>query len=570
MLTHLSIRDVVLIDRLDLEFRSGLSVLTGETGAGKSILLDSLGLAIGRRAEAKLVRPGTERASVSAEFRVTDDHPSRGVLLENDIPEQPASQGWRELTLRRILNADGRSRAFVNDEPVGIGVLRAIGETLVEIQGQFDQHGLMDPATHLVLLDAFAGNAAERQRTEQAHEAWHATETALRNALAAAERAREEEAHLRFIADELDRLAPSPGEEPELAARRTLLQNAERLSEAIGQALGSISGDGGAEAGIVQSMRALERAADKAEGRFDAALEALGRAAVEIEEALESLNRVADDISPDGGRLEEVEERLFALRDMARKHRVQPDDLSALRDDIAARLELLDAGEDRLATLRAERDNARAAFVSAANALSRTRSEAASLLDESVNRELPPLRLEKAAFTSRIEEMPEDGWTALGRDRVSFVVATNPGMPPGPLDKIASGGELSRFLLAIKLSLAAKGSVPSLVFDEVDSGVGGATAAAVGERLDRLAESLQVLVVTHSPQVAARGRTHLQVAKAMSGATMATRVMRLDDNHRLEEVARMLAGAEITDEARAAARRLIAGNRTQPALEVRG
>lgn len=556
MLTRLTIRDIVLIDRLELEFDAGLTVMTGETGAGKSILLDALGLAVGRRAEAKLVRPGADRASVTAEFDLQADHAAHAILTENEIP--PAEGGG--LLLRRVLNADGRSRAFVNDEPVGVSVLRAVGETLVEIQGQFDQHGLMDPVTHLTLLDAFAGNGDARARTESAYRSWRTAKSALASAMAASEDAAREEERLRFIVDELDKLAPKLGEEAELDGRRTFLRNAEKLSDAITVAREALEGDAGAEAALGQAIRALERAAGEADGRFTDPLEALSRAVVELEEGLAALNRVSQDLSPDEGRLEEVEERLFALRDMARKHRVECDGLPKLRETVGRQLDLLDGRDGALAMLERQAAKSRGDYVAAAEALGNTRRSAAEALNHAVNRELPPLKLEKARFETVLEGLSEDQWNALGWDRVSFSVATNPGMPAGALDKIASGGELSRFLLAIKLALAEKDSVPSLVFDEVDSGVGGATAAAVGERLDRLAEGLQILVVTHSPQVAARGSAHLRVAKAMRDQSMVSDVGRLSPGDRLEEVARMLSGAEITEEARAAARRLIAGD----------
>lgn len=559
MLTDLSIRDVVLIDRLDLDFTPGLAVLTGETGAGKSILLDSLGLALGRRADAKLVRPGADKATVAASFEPPDGHPVWALLDEHEIDPEDV------LTLKRVLSADGRSKAFVNDTPCGVGLLKQIGETLVEIQGQFDQQGLMDAGTHIRLLDAYGRLSGQVKAVRAAYEAWRAAEKASADARADAEKARAEEEFLRFAVEELDALAPKPGEEEQLAETRTFLQSAEQITQAINQALEDVGGSEGAEARIMAAQRALDRAAEKAGGRLDEAVAALSRAAVEAEEALSALNRAGADLDVGGEDVETVEERLFALRDAARKHGVAVDALPGLRDELSGRLQLLESGEETLARLEKEAKAARAAYKQAADALSAARAKAAEALDAAVNGELPPLKLEKARFTTEVAPLDEADWGARGIDRVAFTVRTNPGMPAGPLDKIASGGELSRFLLAIKVSLAEVGTIPTLVFDEVDSGVGGATAAAVGERLTRLSERVQLLVVTHSPQVAARGADHWRVAKAERDGHMSTAVERLDDAARREEIARMLSGAEVTDEARAAADRLRDGAKREGA-----
>jgi len=559
MLSDLSIRDVVLIDRLDLDFAAGLAVLTGETGAGKSILLDALGLALGRRADARLVRPGAEKASVVAGFTPPAGHPVWTLLAEHEIDPED------RLTLKRVLSADGRSKAFVNDVACGVGLLKQVGETLVEIQGQFDQHGLMDAASHIRLLDSFGRLDAPRRTVKGAFDAWKQAKRALNDAKAGAEAARAEEEFLRFAADELDKLGPKPGEEEELAATRTLLQNAEQIAEAITIALEQLGGTEGAESKINAAQRALERAATKAGGRLDEAASALDRAAVEAEEAIAALNRAGAEMEAGGADVESVEERLFTLRDVARKHGVEVDGLAQLRDDITKRLGLLDAGESRLAALEADATKARDAYHHAADALSKGRERAAAGLDKAINAELPPLKLEKARFETAMRALDEGDWGPNGIDGVAFQVQTNPGMPAGPLDKIASGGELSRFLLAIKVCLAEVGTVPTLVFDEVDSGVGGATAAAVGERLDRLAERVQLLVVTHSPQVAARGADHWRVAKAERAGHMSSAVERLSDSQRREEIARMLSGAEVTDEARAAADRLRDGARQEDA-----
>lgn len=554
MLTGLTIRDIVLIDRLRLSFTGGLAVLTGETGAGKSILLDSLGLALGRRSEAKLVRPGADKASITAEFELPDGHAVHAILDDNDLPRED------HLILRRTVSADGRSKAFINDQPVSIALLKQIGERLVEVQGQFDQHGLLDAGTHIDLLDAFGGLEAYRSEVARHYTTWQTARREYDQAAARAEAARKEEDYLRFAAEELDKLAPQHGEEEELAERRSMLQNAERLTESITAAVDFLSGNGGADDDLRQAQRALDRVADKMGDLLNDAVAGLDRAAVEIEEAIGQLNRVGSDLNADSGALEEIEERLFALRDIARKHGTAVDDLPRLREDIAERLTLIDAGEERLATLTAQTEAARNNYERAAETLSAKRREASEKLDAAVNAELPPLKLERARFSTDIQPMEPSRWGPTGRDKVGFAVTTNPGMPGGPLDKIASGGELSRFLLAIKVALAEVGTVPTLVFDEVDAGVGGATAAAVGERLGRLAERLQVLVVTHSPQVAARGVSHWRVAKSTGGdGRAATSVSSLDPHNRREELARMLSGSEITDEARAAADRLIQG-----------
>ncbi|MEQ8443084.1 MAG: DNA repair protein RecN [Alphaproteobacteria bacterium] len=556
MLTGLTIRDIILIDKLSLTFPSGLSVLTGETGAGKSILLDSLGLALGRRSEARLVRPGAERASITAEFELEDDHPVLQVLRDNDLPIED------RLILRRTVSNDGRSKAFVNDEPASIGLLREIGESLVEVQGQFDQHGLMDATTHINLLDDYGGLMRTREGTALAFDRWQAARKALTDATAKAEAARKEEDYLRFVSSELDKLAPAMGEEEELAEKRAFLQNAEKLSEAITTATDHLSGSSGADEALGQARRALDRVAALAGERLNDAIAGLDRAAVELEEVAATLNRVGSDLNADSAELETIEERLFALRDAARKHGCQVDDLPAKSLEFAERLALIDAGEERIAKLTKQADDALAEFRTAAAALSAKRRETAERLDRAVNAELPPLKLDRAQFTTLVEQVEEGKWGRLGCDQVGFQVITNPGMPGGPLEKVASGGELSRFLLAIKVALAEVGTVPTLVFDEVDSGVGGATAAAVGERLSRLAERLQVLVVTHSPQVAARGAAHWRVAKeARDDGKPATVVDTLNPHDRREEVARMLAGANVTEEARAAADKLLEGAR---------
>ena len=553
MLLGLTIRDVVLIDRLSLAFRPGLCVLTGETGAGKSILLDALGLALGRRADAALVRPGTEQAVVSAEFAVTPNHPATAILAEAGI----ATDLSGSIIVRRTLGTDGRSRGFVNDEPTSIALLRALGDSLVEIQGQGEQHGLFDPATHRELLDALSD--ADTTDLAAAWRAWRDARNAAEEAARILAANRAEEDLLRHEHAELDALAPELDEEDRLVARRVLLQNAERLSETIGEAVGEIDGEGGALQALARALRRLTRAADRAQGLLDGALAATERAATETEEALAALSAAAQALELDPRALEQVEERLFSLRALARKHSVGVGDLSPLREKIAERLALIDAGTESALAWERKAAALRETYAAAAARVSKAREKAAKRLDTAVAAELKPLRLDKARFRTILTPLPAAEWSEHGSERVNFEVATNPGAPFGPLAKIASGGELSRFMLALKLVLAGVSSVPTLIFDEVDSGIGGAVAAAVGERLQRLGASLQVLVVTHSPQVAARGAYHWRVAKLDAQRNAVTRVEELDPDTRQEEIARMLSGSTITAEARAAAKSLIAG-----------
>lgn len=562
MLVSLSVRDVVLIDRLDLVFDQGLCVLTGETGAGKSILLDALGLALGNRAEVSLLRPGAAQASVAASFEAPPAHPALAILAEQDILTENEA-----IVLRRTLGADGRSRAFINDQPVSAGLLRRLGETLVEVQGQFEQRGLLDTASHRGLLDAYGGLTAKAETIADLWRDWRGAIQAREEAAMALDQARRDEAFLRHAVEELNSLNPTPGEERRLAEQRDLLMNAEQLIEAMNSAHDQLAGGdlapglvGGAEAALAGARRSLERAAAKAGGRLDPVMAALERAALEIEEALGQLRAVSTDINLDAARQGEIEERLFSLRDLARKHGVEADALATLRDELAARLAAIDSGGEHLAALDRALQAQREAYLAAAEKLSAQRVRAAAALDQAVDAELPPLKLEKASFHTRVERLDETGWNPQGLDRIAFDVATNPGSRPGPIAKIASGGELARFLLALKVVLAGIGPRKTLIFDEVDSGIGGATAHAVGERLARLTHDRQVLVVTHSPQVSARGAQHWRVHKETAGNGAATRVSPLSADERQEEIARMLSGAEITEEARAAARRLIAAD----------
>ncbi|MBY0335926.1 MAG: DNA repair protein RecN [Acetobacteraceae bacterium] len=559
MLVSLSIRDVVLIERLDLAFGPGLSVLTGETGAGKSILLDSLGLALGMRAEAGLVRSGQSQASVAAVFQPPPDHPAFAIL------EEQGMEAEGEIVLRRVVQADGRSRAFVNDQPAGVALLRRIGSLLVEVQGQHDQMGLADPATHAGVLDGHGGLDPLRGEVARAWRAWRGAEDALEEAREAVAAALRDEEWLRHAVAELDQLAPEEGEEDTLAQERQTLQQGERRMEAVASALSELQprdrrGGTPPAAALRNAARALERLPANAGLDASAVLAALGSAQDALSEAESLLERLAHEAVPDPRRMEQVEDRLFTLRAAARKHGVTVVELPGLLETLKARLAALDAGTGRVAALEAQRDAARRAYLEAGQRLSEARRRAAAKLEKALGAELPPLKLERARIAVEVASRDEAGWGPEGMDRVALLVSTNPGQAPGALGRIASGGELSRMMLALKVVLAQGSVVPSLVFDEVDSGIGGATAAAVGERLTRVADKLQVLVVTHSPQVAARGAQHLRVAKAVKGGRAETRVESLDAEERREEIARMLSGERVTAAARAAADDLLAGS----------
>ncbi len=553
MLRQLSIRDIVLIDALDLEFERGLNALTGETGAGKSILLDALGLALGARGGAGLVRAGASQGSAIAAFEPAPDHPVHAALREAGLP--PTVEDG--LILRRTVTAEGRGRAFVNDQPTSTGTLRAIGDMLVETHGQHDDRGLLNPAGHRALLDGFAGVEGEAAEVAKL---WRAAKDA-NNALTAAQAAQEEAArdadYLRHSVDELDELAPEAGEADALDAERRLMQAADKMREEVARAA-QVLGLEGAEGAMGDALRRLDHAAPQLEGRLDGPLAALDRAMTELGEAQSGVEAALEALTFDPYRLETVEERLFALRGLGRKHNVQPDDLADLRDKLAENLNAIDAGEGRIAELDAEAEAARARYLSAAEALGKVRRAAAARLDQAVAAELGPLKMERAVFETAVETLPPEEAGPDGIDRIAFTVATNPGSRPGPIGKIASGGELSRFLLALKAPLASSGDV-TMIFDEIDRGVGGATADAVGRRLERLAGAGQVLVVTHSPQVAARAACQWRIWKSVEGEATRTSVVRLGSDERVDEIARMLAGETVTAEARGAAEALLAG-----------
>ena len=562
MLLSLSIRNVVLIDTLDAVFESGLCALTGETGAGKSILLGALGLAAGERADRAQLRSGADEALAVAEFDLPDSHPARAMLDEADIAVEPGEP----LILRRRLGEDGRSRAHVNDQPASIGLLRSLGDVLVEVHGQHDGRGLMDPRTHRAYLDAYAGHDDLRAACRTAWTEFSGARRHLDDLVSANRASDEEKAFLTHSLEELEALSPKTGEEGALADERQFLQGAERALGDLQDAQQALAGDGGGlEGRLNAALRGLERVrghigegGGSAGDALERAASAIDRALIEFTEAEDALADAAQAFDVEPGRLDAVEERLFALRGLARKHDVEVEDLPALHGRLADQLDAIENASDRIAEAEKAVTAAKARYDDAAHALSRSREKAGKALAKAVAEELPPLKMDKARFqvsvTSNDERAGPDG-----RDTVAFEVATNPGSPFGPLDKIASGGELSRFGLALKVSLAGDDEGLVLVFDEVDQGVGGAVADAVGRRLKRLAEKGQTLVVTHSPQVAAVADHHWKIVKDDDGkGGVRTTLVRLEGEARREEIARMLSGAEVTDAARAQAEALMA------------
>lgn len=563
MLAALSIRNIVLIDRLDIEFRPGLTVLTGETGAGKSILLDAFALALGGRGDGTLVRSGESQGQITAVFDIRANHPAVTTAVE------AGAEVDGELILRRVQMADGRTRAFINDQPVSVQALRSVGSELVEIHGQHDDRALVDPAMHRALLDAFGGLEDQARAVRAAHGQWRALREELETERERIAAALKEQEFLRHAHAELSALAPQPGEEDDLAERRSIMQQSEKVAGDLREAFDSIAGDQPLANALAGVMRRLERRAPQAPVLMEPPLKALEEALNATETAAQVLEQALRDCEFDPQELEAVEERLFALRGAARKYAVPVSGLADLTGRFAADLAAIDSGEAHVAALERKVTEARAGLDKAARALSAARKKTAADLDNAVMGELAPLKLENARFTASVDTGEGDPGPD-GIDRVEFWVQTNPGTRPGPMMKVASGGELARFMLALKVSLADRGSAPCLVFDEIDTGVGGAVADAIGQRLARLAERVQVLAVTHAPQVAARATTHMRISKsgvadgkAKAGrkkaqdAAVATRITPLDADARQEEIARMLAGATITDEARAAAARLL-------------
>jgi DNA repair protein RecN (Recombination protein N) len=554
MLVQLSIRDIVLIDKVDLEFGRGLTILTGETGAGKSILLDGLSLALGARGEAGLVRNGAQQGQISAAFELGREHPAIAAALAQDI------EARETLILRRQQLADGRSRAYVNDQRVTTQSLRAIARELVEIHGQHDDRALVDPVTHRALVDAFGGLSAMAAEVREAHKRMRELKAEAAGEAARLEAQRSQADYLRHASAELTGLAAAPGEECTLAERRSVLMQAEKIASELYEVQAAVTGEHSPIPALSAVLRRLERRQAQAPSLITPAAEALDAALNALDIAGQALDQAVRDASFEPRELERIEERLFALRAASRKYAVPADELAALAEKFAAALDALDSGQSRLQQLKREAEDAAAAYEAKARALSQARKNAAARLDAAVGAELAPLKLESAEFKTEFAIGPEG---PEGYDQVEFWVKTNPGTNPGPLMKIASGGELARFMLALKVVLADRGSAPTLVFDEIDAGAGGAVADAIGQRLARLGSRVQVLAVTHAPQVAARASGHFRILKALTGEgeNVATCVSALGEEGRREEIARMLAGAIITDEARAAAARLLAGAR---------
>jgi DNA repair protein RecN (Recombination protein N) len=552
MLTRLSIRDIVLIERLDIDFGTGLSVLTGETGAGKSILLDAFALALGARGDAGLVRSGAEQGQVTAAFELPAAHPAHAIVEANGISLEDV------LVLRRVQLADGRTRAFINDQPASVQALKTVGAALVEIHGQHDDRALVDASSHRRLLDAYGGLLGQVTDIARLWEAHKAARAALDEHRARVAQAEREADWLRHATDELTKLAPESGEEATLAARRTTMMQAEKVAGDLRDALEAVSGPKSAVPELAAAIRRLERRQTQAPGLIEPAVRSLDAGLAAIEDGRAHLEAALAAADHDPNELEKSEARLFALRAAARKYHVAADDLAAFAERCRSELEALDAGVGHIEKLEAAVTETESRYRAAARALSAGRAKAAQKLDAALRRELGPLKLERARFSTEIESDAAAAGPD-GIDRVEFWAQTNPGSRPGPMMKVASGGELARFMLALKVVLADRGSAPTLVFDEIDTGVGGAVADAIGMRLAKLAARVQVMAVTHAPQVAARADNHYVISKDARdrGKRTATQVAQVAADHRREEIARMLAGTEITEEARAAAERLI-------------
>jgi len=551
MLTRLSIRNIVLIEALDLDFAGGLGVLTGETGAGKSILLDALGLVLGDRADSGLVRAGQDKASVTASFDVARVPDAIAAVLEDSEIEIEAGE---PLIVRRQLRADGGSKAFINDQPVGVALLRELSAGLVELHGQHDDRGLVNARGHRLLLDRFAG--IDGAMLEAMWSGWRAAQSRLDDARAEVDKAREDQDLLLAHLAELTEIGPQAGEEARLAEVRASMQKGERLAEDLEQLRLVWDGSDSPLAALRVAARRLDRIATE-HPLLAEALASLDRAIIETGEAEERLSSAAEALIHDPDELDRAETRLFELRALARKHRCEVDELPDMMRSLRTALDAIEGGEAELDALEAAEREAGDAYRALAARVHEARIAAAKQLDKAVAKELGPLKLDSAQFLTAIEKLPDDRWGAHGMDGVEFLISTNPGAEFAPLSKIASGGELSRFILALKVSLAEQGGAASMIFDEIDRGVGGAVASAIGERLARLADGGQVLVVTHSPQVAARGVRHYMIAKTSEGTVTRTSVALLDETGRQEEIARMLSGSEITSEARAQADRLL-------------
>lgn len=551
MLRSLNIRNVVLIDKLDIDFRSGFGVLTGETGAGKSILLDSLGLVLGKRAETSLIRKGEDKLSVTAVFDNIDNPDFDMLLSDNDLEKTS------EIMIKRSLSSSGAGKIFFNDQPISARLLKEIGKYLVEIHGQFDNQGLLNPANHLNILDGFSGYDNLLLNCKQAYQDYKQAINKLAQAEANIAKAKEDEDNLRHWIKELEQLSPQQGEIEELQIRRKELMHAEKIIENLNYAYAALTQG----KDVSSSLRAAQNGIDKAntyvEGKYDEIYNALDRALIEITEVIDTIENASSDVAINTSEQENIDNRIFALKDLARKHSVDVETLPETLNLFKQQLSSIEMGEEGLSLLRQDEQSKRLAYITSANILNKARIEAGLKLDNLVNKELPALKMEKAKFVTIIEQQNESSWSEKGFDSVCFTVSTNPNSPQGPINKIASGGELSRFMLALKVNLAQSSNLPTMIFDEVDAGIGGAVAQAVGERLARLGQDVQVLVVTHAPQVAALGSSHFKVAKHTENDITTTTVYQLSVSERQEEIARMLAGEVISDEARAAALKLM-------------
>ncbi len=551
MLRSLSISNVVLIDRLDIDFEAGFGVLTGETGAGKSILLDSLGLVLGKRAETSMIRKGAEKLSVTAVFDNISDADFQKLLSDNELESDT------EIMIKRTLTSTGSGKIFFNDQPISAKLLKEIGKYLVEIHGQFDNQGLLNPANHISVLDEFGGYDDILLACYQSYHAYtHASKTLL-EAESNIAKAKEDEENLRHWIKELEQISPCKGEFEKLQQRRQELMHAEKIIENLNYAYLALTQGKDISSSIRSAQSGIDKANSYVDGKYDEIYSALDRALIEITDVVDRIESASIDIGVDTGEQESIDSRIFALKDIARKHNVTVDELPETLEKFKQQLSSIELGEDGLSVLRQEEQKTRLAYIEASNNLHKARCNSAKELDNLVMKELPPLKMEKAKFITIIEQKGETGWSAKGCDDVCFTVATNPNSPQGPINKIASGGELSRFMLALKVNLAQTSSIPTMIFDEVDAGIGGAVAQAVGERLARLGKGVQVLVVTHAPQVAALGSYHFKVAKHTQDDITTTTVYQLSQTDRQEEIARMLAGEIITDEARAAALKLM-------------
>ncbi len=552
MLDFLSIRNVVLIDKLDLDFKPGLSVLTGETGAGKSILLDSLGLVLGSRAETSLIRQGEDKLSVMATFHMGKANPElKSLLDEYEIEAED------ELQIKRSLNRDGKGKIFVNDQAISAKLLKEIGKYLVEVHGQFDNQGLLNPANHLDILDSYGNYKNLLDNTKQAFANYKSAKSARLQAEENITKAKTDEENLRHWVEELQRLDPHLGEEEELSKKRLEMMNAEKIISGLNYAYGALSEGADVQGAIRSAQSAMDKVNTLVDGKYQSIIDMLDQALIDISEVLNELEENSQNVSLNQQELENIEERLYALRGLARKHNVTVDELEGTLQNFQSQLASIEHGEEGLNQLRQAEEKAKLEYVKAAQELSSARQATALELDRKVMAELPPLKMEKAKFITLVDKVAETQWGEKGFNTVAFSVATNPNSPQGPLNKIASGGELARFMLALKVNLAQSSSVGTMIFDEVDAGVGGATAQAVGERLSRLAKDVQVMVVTHSPQVAAQGDNHFKVEKKTTDNITTTSVRELSLEEKSEEIARMLAGEVITDAARAAAKVLI-------------